>query len=289
MIEVEDNEILWANFSLYPRPPENSAVYGYITDEDTGDPINGANIELDWEGAQEQFYSNETVSDPSGFYFMNVAAGTVDLEVEADGYFREQTDEFIISDYETIQVDFSLISKPAETSVLYGYIEDKDTGTPINDVHVTIEWINIEVGHEYENDTYTDESGFYSINIAPGELYIDIRKMGYDYYDPYRHDNDENVWYNVSLEEETIEIDIAKPLRAFYINNNRLFPYYKSRIIGNIDIEVNVYEDWYGQGSAEKVEFYIDDVLKGTVDSEPFLWTWSEIKFGKHTIKVIAY
>ena len=147
------------------------------------------------------------------------------------------------------------------------------------------------MGYEYENNTYTDESGFYSINIAPGELYVDIRKIGYDHYDPYRHDNDENdiIWYNVSLEEETIEIDIAKPLRAFYINNNRLFPYYKSRIIGSIDIEVYVYEDWFGQGSADKVEIYIDDVLKETDDSKPFLWTWSESKFGKHTIKVIAY
>ena len=68
-----------------------------------------------------------------------------------------------------------------------------------------------------------------------------------------------------------------------------MFPYYKSRIIGSIDIEVYVYEDWFGHGSAEKVEFYINDELKSTVDSEPFLWTWSEIKFGKHIIKVIAY
>ena len=115
--------------------------------------------------------------------------------------------------------------------------------------------------------------------------------MGYEYYDPYRHDNDENdiLWLNTSLEGQTIGVDFVKPLRAFYINNNRLFPYNKARIIGKIDIEVYVYEDWYGHGSAEKVEFYIDDELKRTVNSEPYLWTWTEKKFGKHTIKVIAY
>jgi hypothetical protein len=115
--------------------------------------------------------------------------------------------------------------------------------------------------------------------------------MGYEFYDPYRHDNDENdiLWFNVSLEDGQIEVDFAKPLRAFYINNFRLFPYNKARIIGSIDIEAYVYKNWYGHGSAEKVEFYIDNKLKETVTSEPYLWTWSEIKFGKHTIKVIAY
>ena len=288
-IEVGENEILWINFTMYPRPPENSVVYGYITDDDTGNPIVGADIDLDWEGDQEQSYRNETVSDQSGFYSMNVAAGMIDLDVEASGYFREHMDEITISDYETLQVAFSLMSKPAETSVLCGFITDKDTGTPINDASVEIEWVDIELG--YENDTTTDVSGFYSINMPPGELYIDIRKMGYEYYDPYRHDNDENdiLWLNTSLEGQTIGVDFVKPLRAFYINNNRLFPYNKARIIGKIDIEVYVYEDWYGQGSAEKIEFYIDDELKRTVNSEPYLWTWTERKSGKHTIKVIAY
>jgi len=289
-MEVKENRIEWINFTMYPRPSENSVIYGYITDDDTGDPIVGADIDLYWEGEQEQSYSNETVSDSSGFYSLNVAAGIIDLEVEANGYFREHINEVTISDYETLQVDISLMSKPAETSVLCGFITDKDTGAPINDARVTIYRVDIELGNEYENDTTTDESGFYSINIPPGELYIDIRKMGYEYYDPYRHDSENEIlWFNVSLEEGTIEVDFAKPLRAVYIFNNRLFPYNKARIIGSIDIEAYVSEGWYGQGYAEKVEFYIDDVLKGTVDSEPYLWTWSEKKFGEHTIKVIAY
>lgn len=290
-VEVGENEILWVNITMYPRPQENSMVYGYITNDDTGNPIAGADIELDWEGDQEQSYRNETVSDQSGFYSMNVAAGVIDLDVEAIGYFPEHMDGITISDYESIQLDFSLVYRSGETSVLCGFITDKDTGTPINDARVTIEWVDIELGHGYENDTATDVSGFYSINIPPGELYVDIRKTGYECYDPYRHDNDENdvIWFNTSLEGETIEVDFAKPLRAFYIYNNRLFPYNKARIIGKIDIEVFVYEDWWGHGSAEKVEFYIDGELKSTVYSEPYLWTWNEIKFGTYTIKAIAY
>ena len=37
------------------------------------------------------------------------------------------------------------------------------------------------------------------------------------------------------------------------------------------------------------MEFYIDDDLKETVTSEPYIWTWSEKKIRKHIIKVLAY
>ena len=290
-LKINENEILWLNFSLYPRPPENSIVCGYITDDETGNSIEGANITLFWEGDQDQFYMNDTNSDNTGFYSMNVAAGEIDLEVEASGYFRETLENIIISDYETLWVNFSLRSPPPENSIICGYITDKESGSPINNARVIFEWRDVTTGNAYQNETHTDSAGFYSLNIATGEIYHDIRKSGYDYYNPYRIDAIENeiVWLNVSLEEETIEVDIAKPLRAFYINNKRLFPYNKARIIGKIDIEAIVYEDWWGPGTAEKVEFYIDGGLKETVTTEPYIWTWSEIKIGKHTIKVIAY
>ena len=105
-LEIGENEIKWVNFTLFPRPPENSIVSGYITDEETGDPINGANISLFWEGDLEQFYMNETNSDPTGFYFMNVAEGRIDLEIEASGYFRKHSDEIPIADYETLWMNF---------------------------------------------------------------------------------------------------------------------------------------------------------------------------------------
>ena len=63
----------------------------------------------------------------------------------------------------------------------------------------------------------------------------------------------------------------------------------KARIIGDITIEAYILESWYWHGEAESVEFYIDDVLKATVSSEPFSWTWDDTAFGKHIIKVIAY
>ncbi|KYK23895.1 hypothetical protein AYK21_01925 [Thermoplasmatales archaeon SG8-52-2] len=290
-IEIEENETIWKNFSLYPRPPENSVIYGYITDEDTGDPINNANVELYWEGEFDQFYMNETSSESDGFYSINVAAGLIDLEVEASGYFRDDIDETIILDYETYWFNFSLIPRPKENSVVCGYITNNETGDPINNIEIEFEWLDITTGYRYDNDTRTDLTGYYRIDIASGEVYHDIRSQSYYYYNPYRLDCNEDgvLWLNISLEEEPIEVDIAKPLLALYINNNRIMPYSKARIIGNIDIEAITNYDWWGYTQIEKIEFYIDDELKETVYSEPYNWTWTERKIGKHTIKVIAY
>ena len=290
-LQIDENEIVWINFSLYPRPPENSLICGYITGEETGTPIEGANIGIFWRGDQNQFYINDTTSDDSGFYSMDIAAGEVDIEVEASGYFRGYSEDITILEYETKWVNFSLYARPIENAVVCGYITDEKTGDPINHARVTFEWVDVSLGHSYQNETYTDSSGFYSINIAAGELYHDIRKQGYDYYNPYRCDAeaDTTLWMNVSLIEETIEVDLTKPLNALYINNNRIIPYSKARIIGKIDIEASVYESWYGPGQAERVEFYIDNVLKASVTTEPFTWTWAEKTLGRHTIKVVAY
>ena len=38
-----------------------------------------------------------------------------------------------------------------------------------------------------------------------------------------------------------------------------------------------------------KIEFYIDNDLKATVNAEPYSWDWTARTFGKHTIKDVAY
>ncbi|KYK19973.1 hypothetical protein AYK24_04490 [Thermoplasmatales archaeon SG8-52-4] len=289
--EINESETYWLNFTLYPRPPENSIICGYIYDDETGDPIDGANISLLWLGDEYQFYFNDTNSEYDGFYLLNVAAGEIELEVEAVGYFRDELHEIFISDYETIWANFSLLSPPQEKSVICGYITDKISGDPINNIEIRFEWVDIVADISYQNETRTNSSGFYSLNIASGEVYHDIRNSNYDYYYPYRINAIENEtnWMNVTLEEDTIEVEIVKPLRALYISNNRLIPFFRTRIIGSIDIEASIRGDFWGPSSAERVEFYVNGYLKETLTSEPYIFTWSDIKLGKQKIKVIAY
>ena len=56
-------------------------------------------------------------------------------------------------------------------------------------------------------------------------------------------------------------------------------------VIGKITVEAGV----YGENGIEKVEFYIDGVLKSSDSEQPYGWTWNEFAVGNHEIKVIAY
>jgi hypothetical protein len=56
-------------------------------------------------------------------------------------------------------------------------------------------------------------------------------------------------------------------------------------IIGEITIRVNA----YGEDGIDKVEFYIDNLLKETIDEAPYEWLWNEFAVRYHEIKVVAY
>ena len=56
-------------------------------------------------------------------------------------------------------------------------------------------------------------------------------------------------------------------------------------IIGEITVEVDAYDE----AGIDRVEFYIDGVLKNTDMDLPYEWLWDETIFGNHEVKVIAY
>jgi hypothetical protein len=290
---IPTNQTYWANFSLAPRPLETATLRGYISSALNSTPIS-ANISLRWQDSAQNTYRNTTASDINGFYQLHVAPGTVSLTISKNGYFTEALDGFNISDAQMLWKNISLYPLPLETSTVCGYLTDQSTGAPLVGVRLSIAWMNFTIGHEYMRTAQTNASGFFSVPIAPGELYIDLSENGYSYYDPYRHDAPvgKPLWMNLSLQSDTISVTIAKPLKAFYMNNQRVIPWSSTMIIGPIDIEATSADFYYGPGGqwqVQKVEFYIDGALKATVTTDPYLWNWTARAFGKHTIKVIAY
>jgi hypothetical protein len=292
--QVSANRTYWVNRSLVLRPLETAVVCGYVSSEQNGTPL-AANVSLQWQGGQVETYRNTTVADEHGFYQMNVAAGQVSLDISKDGYFSESRDELNITDSQTLWENVTLYPFPLETSTVCGYLTDSITGVPLLGVRIDAAWVNFSIGHEYTREAQTNASGFFSMPIAPGELYIDLRGYEFNYYDPYRHEAPPGkpLWMNISLQQyNSISVDIAKPLRALYLNNQRIIPSSSTQIIGPIEIEATSADFFYGPGEqwqVQKVEFYIDGALKATVTTEPYLWNWTATTFGKHTIKVIAY
>lgn len=268
---------------------ENGIVCGYVTDAETNNPIKGTSVEIQWHGDDPLNMGwYHTIGDSLGFYTINVAEGYVTLRFFANGYLFEGTDWFEVKENDSLWVNVSLDAIPSETAAVCGYITD-ETNEPLKDVFVYLEWFDGQ-GHMYSNYSEGNQLGFYSMNIPPGEVYLNF--FAKDYERTYRNDAVENetLWVNISL-HQCINVDITKPLKAMYIKNKLLLPFLETVVLGDIDIEVSVCGYWYEPIVVERVEFYIDNNLKNTDTSIPYIWTWDEKSLlkHKHTITVKAY
>jgi 5-hydroxyisourate hydrolase-like protein (transthyretin family) len=286
---IGDDEIFWLNISLESLPPENSVVCGYVTDESTGDAIEDAYVELVWIYNDENKYWNNTETDHDGFFSFNVASGKMELRLFQHGYF-EVKEYYYILDEEILWVNISPCPLPAENSIICGYILDNETFEPLSDSFFHVDWFDGK-GHYKWSGTHTNRYGFFEMNVACGEMYFWIYCEGYNPVRTYRTDVSENetYWFNISLKKDPIRVDIIKPLNAIYIGNHRILPSSIGVVFGRIDIEAYVHDYWYQPAEIFKMEFYVDGVLRETVSSEPFIWTWDDQSFGGHTVKVVAY
>jgi len=289
--QIQENMTYWVNISLAKRPPETAIICGYITDKITTNPLDMVNVSLSWQGPGQQYYQNDTTTGSTGFYQMNVAAGSLTLQMEKEGYFTEYVQDLSIQAGERLWMNVSLNPHPLENAVVCGYVTDAKTGNPLSNLRLDFEWVDFVNGSSYGKETQTNTSGFYTLTMAPGELYISIRGWGYEFYDPYRHDAVANttVWVNCSLTTSSFEMELNQPLNALYMMNRRIMPMRTPRIIGTINISVYIPGGWGAPGNAEKIEVYIDGTLKATLTEQPYNWTWSQRTIGKHIIKVIAY
>jgi len=80
-------------------------------------------------------------------------------------------------------------------------------------------------------------------------------------------------------------VNFKKPVDKYlYVFDREVIsiPFRNTIILGGITVEA--------EGVAiDKVEFYIDDVLRCNDTVPPYEWLWNEFAIGRHEIKVIAY
>jgi hypothetical protein len=271
---------------------DNTMVCGYITDISTGEPIQDAYISLDGIDEQGNYYYEYTDSDSEGFYEMNAVAGEVSFYYSATGYLKEKTDYYNIDESETLWINVSLHPPPPNNAFVCGYITDLETQEPIKSVHGNLEWRDNE-GKKLSRYFLCDDNGFYNKGTPDGEIYLSFSKHKYCWQKTYRMDIKENetMWTNISLEKDRPGICVIKPLKEIYFNNKSIYPFSKTIIFGDIEVEAFVHDIWYNDEIAEKVEFYLDGDLKSTDKEPPYKWMWSSTEFfkRKHTIKIIAY
>jgi hypothetical protein len=78
----------------------------------------------------------------------------------------------------------------------------------------------------------------------------------------------------------------VEPMEYYIYIGELKIPFITTVIIGSTDIEVEASD---AESGMDRVEFYVGNTLKSTDSSSPYTWRWSDIEFGRKTIKVIAY
>ncbi|MGA1873825.1 MAG: MSCRAMM family protein [Thermoplasmatota archaeon] len=159
--EIGRGETLQIDFMLEPKA---SMVYGYVTDSVTGEPVEGAAVQLyatDYDGEDEL-----TWTDDEGFYYMFGKPGNYKLLSGMDGYEIYQSEEFYLDEGEELEMNISLVQI---ITGVYGKVVS-DEGYSIQGAYIRLydeEW-------NYFSYTFSDENGDYEIRAPPGEYIIEV-------------------------------------------------------------------------------------------------------------------
>ncbi|MFQ5908709.1 MAG: carboxypeptidase regulatory-like domain-containing protein, partial [Thermoplasmata archaeon] len=166
-VSIGANETRWENFTLKPT---TATAKGYISDEDTGLGIGGAQVFV---GEPDASPSNFTTTNTSGYYEMRTIAGSQFVGAQASGYLLNLT-FFTIADNETKWVNLTLAP---EDAVLKGYVTDVTTTAPLGGVF-------IQLGQEpFSAQTTSNGTGYYEVDFGSGPTEMNAMAGGYQFFE----------------------------------------------------------------------------------------------------------
>jgi len=149
-IYILDHETVWRNITLDEMPPTTSIVCGYVNDTE-GTLIEGVGVGL--HDRELNRYANGTNTDSNGYYEIGIYAGNFNIDTNKDGYFQYH-DEIIIENYETKWINITLEQKPADTSIVCGYVNNTNDELIVGaDV-----WLHDLNRDTYANGTWTNDN-----------------------------------------------------------------------------------------------------------------------------------
>ncbi|WP_226005885.1 carboxypeptidase regulatory-like domain-containing protein [Natrinema salinisoli] len=151
-------------------------VEGTVTDAD-GEPIADATV-----AAGDQ----QTATDENGTYSLDLEPGEYTLAVSADGY-EDASENVTVEAAATTTADVTLEAEPTD-GTLEGTVTDAD-GEPITGATVTVG----------DQETTTDETGSYALDLEAGEYTLTVSAEGYE-------DASEDVTIEV---DETTTVDVT--------------------------------------------------------------------------------
>ena len=194
----------WSSLEDSNYSTEDAAIVkGFVKNIYNNSVLNNTYVGLWVEDNQGNYYWNETVTDVFGYFEMNIHPGIMDIYYYKEGYFEEDYYNIIVQENQILWSNMSLFPIPPVTAYLQGMITDGETGLPISDAHIDIDWRD-PFNHWWDNDTYTNDSGYFFMGTLPGEVRIYVFADGYfynhtNYFNIYEN---ETIWVNLSLNPE---------------------------------------------------------------------------------------
>jgi hypothetical protein len=276
---TEENIPIWFNVSLdFGAPPENSIICGHITDMETNEPIENVELDFssfDYPGWYESW--NYTQSDSSGYYNINVAAGSHDLWIHSDNHYYNEFSLFQyydllddVGENEVVWYNFSLVYRPEENSVFKGKIRDNSTDKPIENVLLIFAWFPnlcmIDIDW-----TITDSCGNYQLNVPPGYppmAFCDIEGYYFDFFNVYYKEIEEHETIQWNMYLYPIQIPEYTSIVEGYVTDkttNKPIAYVNVDVTCHIEGEPSPYNNYYNETYTSSSGFYSVKIPAGTI------------------------
>ena len=174
---LNEGETVWSNVSLVPLPPIVATVQGYVVDASSGSHVPGMTVAV-----FDVFtgFSNVTVADGTGFYFLGVIESDflIALVPAGGGYAGGQTFTSAAPG-DVVWTNITIYPLNATVRV---HATDALTGMPIAGAFVSLTW-----GFTYSTTNNTDGSGYadlpspattdVGLSVSAGGYYADSRTM----------------------------------------------------------------------------------------------------------------
>jgi len=215
---------------------------------------------------------------------------------------EDYTAPFTLSGQGLHYIEYYSVDKTGNTEETHNQTHHVDDTPPVTTYSVTGDsgennWYTSNVGITLTADDYQAgvEETYYKMNDGSWQQYtetIQILSEGthtLQYYSTDYLGNIETTKYEtIKIDKTHPTINITKPRQGYlYIFNREIIKISSiTMIIGWINITVMATDTGNG---INRVEFYIDDVLKETDTTYPYEWLMDEPMFFKHTLKTVAY
>jgi PKD repeat protein len=174
---ILSGQTYWFNITLLgPGQYDDAAIYGHVTDADTGLPLEGVlvsvEIENEYLNGLGERYNNYTFTDASGDYEMDVTHGTARIWFIKGGYTMGMYEDEDIPYGSYLQFDASLTVLDC---LVRGNVTDLKYGGPVTMGQVFLRDVEGNMAM-----AMIDASGFYELEAFSGEdMYLVAQADGY--------------------------------------------------------------------------------------------------------------